>query len=326
MSQAGSLTESSNSTKGKPQSLTRSVRSHFRVHNPSPNSGGSSSESEAPDTVPHIARSLDRSLSGDSFKKAIVLLLYELGVPQWRSVPIEVASLISVRRISGALTNSIYQVALPSDVERFRGYEDLFPRAAPKLLLRVYGAHVEHLIDRNHELIMLKRLSSHHIGPLLLGTFANGRFEQWLDSHTLSQSEFRDPSLSCCIARCMRELHDSVKLTSVERHSLPSVWTSLDKWFSRARDIIIHRRRKLTGRLSDQSLPALSKSRTSGRAYVMVDSWSNDLILGQRWTAFEVAVAQYRLHMEELYPPEKLKRELAFCHNDVCGFSAKLTL
>lgn len=322
MNQAEGLTASPDSTKGKFLSSSHSIRSDFRVCDPSDSSG--SSDSSPTKTVPHVAWSLDKSLSGDLFKEAIISLLHELGVSQWCSVPIEVASFISVRRIDGALTNSIFQVMLPDDIEQHRVYEGSLPRTAPKLLLRVYGAHGGHLIDRTHELIMLKRLLSHNIGPLLIGTFSNGRFEQWLDSHTLSRPEFRDPSLSCSIARRMRELHESVKLTYSERHSTPTVWTNLDKWMPWAREIIAHRRRKLTGRLSDQWLPNSSKLKTSRQPYFTADSWSNNLILGQRWTAFEFAVAQYRLRMEELYPPEKLKHDLVFCHNDVRRISIKL--
>ena len=305
----------------KSQSSTHSVHSHLRVgrsfRRRSSDPGGSSSEHDPTDTVPHVSKSIDKTLSGDAFKKAILSLLHQLAVSQWRSVPIEFAQLVSVRRIYGALTNSIYQITLPDDIEKFIGCKGLFPRAAPKLLLRIYGAHVEQLIDRTHELAMLKRLSKHNIGPLLLGTFTNGRFEQWLDSHTLSRLELRDPNLSCSIARRMRELHDGVKLTYSERHSSPTVWTSLDKWLPRAREIIAHRRRKLTGRLSDKNLPTLTKLGETKKSCVIADSWSNDLILGQKWAMFELAVGRYRLYMEERYPPEKLKHDLAFCHNDV---------
>jgi choline kinase len=258
------------------------------------------------------------TLSGDAFKQQILVFLHKMGVAQWRAVPIEVASLIEVRKIYGALTNSIYQVTLPEDVDQWHGFKGLLPRAAPKLLLRIYGAHVENLIDRTHELAMLKRLSKHNIGPLLLGTFTNGRFEQWLDSHTLKRLELRDPNLSCSIARRMRELHDGVKLTYTERHSPPTVWTSLDKWLPRAREIIAHRRRKLTGRLSDKNLPTLASLKNTKNSQMSGDSWSNDLLLGQKWAMFELALGRYRLYTEDHYPPEKLKHDLAFCHNDVC--------
>lgn len=295
--------------------------SHIRIRNPfrrrrSSDSGGSSSEYDPTDNVPHVAKFLDKTLTGDTFKTAILSLLHKLAVPQWRSIPIELAHLITVHKVYGALTNSIFQIIAPDQSVDHKG---LIPRAAPKLLLRLYGAHVEHLIDRTHELAMLKRLSRHNIGPLLLGTFTNGRFEQWLDSHTLQREELRDPNLSCSIARRMRELHDGVRLTVMERNSPPTVWTSLDKWLPRAREIIARRRRKLTGRLSETNLPTLKNFkdvRDPG------DSWSNELILGKKWAMFELAVGRYRLHMEELYTPEKLRNDLAFCHNDVLLYSA----
>ena len=312
----------------KSSSPTHSTRSHIRVRTPfrrkSSDSGGSSSEYDPTDSVPHVAKTFDKTLTGDAFKKAVVSLLHKLGVVQWRSVPVQLASLITVRRIYGALTNSIYQIALPDDLDQYQGQKGLLPRAAPKLLLRIYGAHVEHLIDRTHELVMLKRLSMHNIGPLLLGTFTNGRFEQWLDSHTLSRLEMRDLNFSCSIARRMRELHDGVRLSYTERHSPPTVWTSLDKWLPRAREIISRRRRKETGRLSDKNLPnlaTLNEKKTASHAGDSAsragDSWSDDLILGRKWAMFEIALGRYRLQMEELYPPDKLKHQLAFCHNDV---------
>jgi choline kinase len=295
---------------------THSKHTHIRIRNPfrrrrSSDSGGSSSEYDPADNVPHVSKVLDKTLTGDEFKTAILSLLHKLAVPQWRSIPMELAHLITVNKVYGALTNSIFQILSPDQSLNHKGS---LPRAAPKLLLRVYGAHVEHLIDRTHELAMLKRLSRQNIGPLLLGTFTNGRFEQWLDSHTLSRLELRDPNLSCSIARRMRELHDGVRLTVMERNSPPTVWTSLDKWLPRAREIIARRRRKLTGRLSDRNLPTLKEFK---EVYKPGDSWSNELMLGKKWPMFELAVGRYRLHMEELHPPEKLRNDMAFCHNDV---------
>lgn len=298
-------------------SSTHLARSHFRIRNPfrrrSSDAGGSSSEHDPPDTVPHVAKTFDKTLTGDALKREVLFLLQKLAVAQWRSVPIELAGLIIVRKIFGALTNSIYQIALPDDLNQSQDHNGLLPLAAPKLLMRIYGTNVEHLIDRTHELVMLQRLSMHNIGPRLLGTFTNGRFEQWLDSHTLSRLDLRDPNLSCSIARRMRELHDGVRLTYTERRSPPTVWTSIDKWLPHAREIIARRRRKETGRLSDKNLPMLAASdQLKNRG-----SYSDDLILGRKWAVFEIALGRYRLYMDEQYPPEKLKHDLAFCHNDV---------
>ena len=300
----------------KSQTSPRSVHSGIRVRNPfkrrSSESGGSSSEYDPSDSVPHVARSLDKTLQGIDFTRAILSLLHKLSVPQWRSIPEDLAHVVDVRRIFGALTNSIYQITLPEGATA--GYKGVIPRTAPKLLLRLYGAHLDDLIDRPHELAMLKRLSRHNIGPLLLGTFTNGRFEQWLDSHTLQRREMRDPNLSCSIARRMRELHDGVKLSHLEKHSMPTVFQMLDKWLPRAREIIAHRRRKGTGRLSDLNLPSLG----SRKAIDHHNFWSSDhLILAQKWQMFELALGRYRLFMEEQYPPQVLKHSLALCHNDV---------
>src|SRR5271169_2309016 len=133
MSDAVGVTFSSQPSRRKSQSSTHSVRSHFRVRNPfrrrSSDSGGSSSEYDPTDTVPNVSKSLDKTLSGDAFKKAILSLLHKLAVAQWRSVPTEVAHIINVRRVFGALTNSIYQVTLPDDIEECYGYKGLLPRS-----------------------------------------------------------------------------------------------------------------------------------------------------------------------------------------------------
>ena len=312
---------------------THSHSHHIHIPNPfhrrhrrrrgSSDSGGSSSEYDSTDNVPHVAKSLDISLHGDEFKLAVLSLLHKLAVPQWRSIPIQIAPIIEIKQVYGALTNTIYQI-IPPNPENST-HKGLLPRGAPKLLLRIYGAHVEHLIDRTHELATLKRLSRHNIGAVLLGTFQNGRFEQWLDSHTLTRKEMRDPNLSCSIARRMRELHDGVKLSFSERNSSPSVWTTLDKWLPRAREIVARRKRKLTGRLSHTNLPTLKSLAEAKQKGNIPESWSEDLILGRKWEMFELALGRYKLHMEELYPHSKLRKDLAFCHNDVFLILTQLT-
>lgn len=296
---------------------THNVNSPLQVSTPfgrkSSDSGGSSIEYDPTDTVPHVATAFDNSLTGDAFKMNVIILLQKLGDTQWRSVPIEFASRIVVRKIYGALTNAIYQITLPDDIDQCDDHNGLLPQAAPKLLMRIYGAHVEHLIDRTHELVMLKRLSKHNIGPRLLGTFTNGRFEQWLDSHTLSHLDMRDPLLSSSIAQQMRELHDDVLLTYTERSSPPTVWTSIDKWLPRAREVIARRRRKEIGRLSDKNFPPF----TNFKEPKTDDLYKDDLMLGREWTMFEIALGQYRLYMEKHYHPEIVKDGLALCHNDV---------
>jgi thiamine kinase-like enzyme len=237
-------------------------------------------EVDPTDSIPNVERTLDNTLPLGKFKPAILNLLQELHVPGWKNIPSSSVPTVSVTQIPGALTNTIYRLTPPASI------------SAPHLLLRLYGPQAHDLIDRPAELAMLKRLSRHHIGPLLLGTFSNGRFEQWLDSHTISREEMCDANLSCSIARRMRELHDGVKLEKREREGEPSLFSSLAMWVPRAREII-HRWRKV--------------AREEQR----------ELVLVKYWEEFELAVQKYKMNLMANYPPTRLCQSLAFCHNDV---------
>ncbi|KAK4056303.1 hypothetical protein OIO90_002747 [Microbotryomycetes sp. JL221] len=79
---------------------------------------------------------------------------------------------------------------------------------APTVLLRVYGPSSGSLISRRTELHILHTLSSRYgIGPRVLGTFANGRVEEYFHSRALKKEEMRDARVSRWIGRRMRELH-----------------------------------------------------------------------------------------------------------------------
>ncbi|GAA5936832.1 uncharacterized protein JCM15063_000074 [Sporobolomyces koalae] len=89
--------------------------------------------------------------------------------------------------------------------------------SAPTLLLRIYGPSSGSLISRRNELHILHTLSSQYgIGPRVLGTFANGRVEEYFHSRALVKEEMRDPRISRWIGRRMRELH-SVDLDQMIR-------------------------------------------------------------------------------------------------------------
>lgn len=110
-------------------------------------------------------------------------------------------------------------------------------KVPPRLLLRIYGPHVENLIDREAELNVLDRLSKRHIGPRLLGTFANGRFEQFLNAKALTREELRVPEVSSQIAKRMRELHDLIRLDDQrERQKGPEAFVSIKKWAAPAKE------------------------------------------------------------------------------------------
>lgn len=79
---------------------------------------------------------------------------------------------------------------------------------APTMLLRIYGPSSGSLISRKTELHILHTLSTDYaIGPRVLGTFSNGRVEQYFHSRALTKEEMRDGRISRWIGRRMRELH-----------------------------------------------------------------------------------------------------------------------
>ncbi|KAG0036518.1 hypothetical protein BGZ82_004117 [Podila clonocystis] len=149
-------------------------------------------------------------------------LLHLLHVQDW--VQVTDPSLIQLHRISGALTNCVFLVTGPSDPaspplanQPLSSATESSPPPPPpprprKVLLRVYGVGLESLVSRDRELHWLQNLSTMDIGPSLLGIFKNGRFEEYVDSRTLTKEDLRDARVSRCIAHRMCELHNIVNV------------------------------------------------------------------------------------------------------------------
>ena len=175
-----------------------------------------------------------------------------------------------------------------------------------KLLLRIYGPQVEHLIDRESELQILRRLARKNIGPRLLGTFINGRFEEFFHARTLTASDLRIPETSKQIAKRMRELHDGIELLEEERDAGPFVWRNWDKWVARCEEVISW--------VDNQIL--------SGKQGVMrnaSDEWKKrGLVCGVEWSVFRKTVEKYRLWLDRHCGGQvELRQQLVFAHNDV---------
>ncbi|ODQ82947.1 hypothetical protein BABINDRAFT_159427 [Babjeviella inositovora NRRL Y-12698] len=244
-------------------------RSHSRRPSLSRQSSGSVDE------VPHIKANLDNSLPLDFMKEEIMIIVKALRIKHWHKLPESAASRIKVNRISGALTNSIYKLNLDE---------------CPALLLRVYGKNVDEIIDREAELIILKRLSSKRIGPRLLGTFTNGRFEQFLDGFiTLNKDQLRNKYISQMIAKRMKELHVNMELEAKDTH--PMSWALIDKWFPLAEEVV----------KSYEANPDVSEA---------------DFLL-TNFATFKKNVQAYRTWLMNKYGKAEFPREvLCFCHND----------
>ncbi|CAK7565195.1 MAG: hypothetical protein SEPTF4163_003106 [Sporothrix epigloea] len=290
------------------------------------------------------------------FKNEIIRLAHTLRLKGWRKVPLDAGETISVERLSGALTNAVYVVSPPVDLgngigERVgpdysvgssAGLSPLVTAtgAMPyssssslisgkqtlpnKLLLRIYGPQVEHLIDREKELGVLRRLARKKIGPRLLGTFGNGRFEQFFTATTLTAANLREPETSKQIAKRMRELHDGVELLEEELDSGPSVWQNWDRWLDTVEATITYLDREVRlGAEREQEQKPISTTGSSldtvlPQASSFIDTWkSKGYVCGIEWPKFKALLERHRKMVKDYYGGwRKIRDRLIFAHND----------
>lgn len=244
----------------------------------------------------------------EQFKQEIVRLTHTLKIRGWRRIPIEKGEIISVERLSGALTNAVYVVKPPAELpepdENVTSKPYLSKSKPKELLLRIYGPQVEHLIDRETELSILARLARKKIGPRLLGYFTNGRFEEYLHAKTLSAEDIRIPETMKQIAKRMRELHDGIDLLPSEREGGPTTFNNWDKTVDRCETVITY--------LDSQVKLELNGSEPSSKRYTR-----RGFVCGVEWPVFKKTFEKYRkMVIAECGGNKAVKKRLVFAHND----------
>ncbi|KAK8182908.1 kinase-like domain-containing protein [Phyllosticta citribraziliensis] len=275
---------------------------------------GGKNEEDVDETLTPGSRKAKEKQAWATFKYEIVRLAHTLRLKGWRKIPMEMSNEIEVERLSGALTNAVYVVTPPKKLPLTADEEkEVRPRNPPiKLLLRIYGPQVEHLIDRESELQILRRLARKRIGPRLLGTFSNGRFEEYLHARPLTPQDLRNPDTSMQIAKRMRELHEGIDLLPQEREDGPFVWRNWDKWVNRCEQIT----EWLDAQIEQQSNN--DGEAAAPAADGKLNAWRRrGFVCGAQWKVFRATVDKYRRWVEEQYGgAEKLKDKLVFAHND----------
>lgn len=242
-----------------------------------------------------------------AFKNEIIRLAHTLRLKGWRRVALDSGDDIAVERLSGALTNAVYVVnppeVLPSTTEH------VTKKKPQKLLLRIYGPNAENLIDRDIELGVLKRLARKKIGPRLLGTFTNGRFEQYFNAVALTPEALRDQETSQQIAKRMRELHEGIDLLEEEKNAGPAVFNNWDCWLANVERRALHLDQQILAH--DPKTPLQPGEAWKKRGFVC----------GVEWPKFHAMVDKYRKFLIESYGGSAAIREkLVFAHNDVSFF------
>lgn len=257
-----------------------------------PHSSGDDAAAVTSDgNIYHANEFLDDHLPFEYFRQDVIRLIHRLRIPGWSPVTIDMAMELDMTRISGALTNSVYSVKPPRYVKEMikqehagRPYHHRLP---PVLLLRVYGPQVDLLIDREKELKIVAELTKHNIGPRLMGTFKNGRFEQFLNAKPITRLDLRTPETSIQIAKRMRDLHSNLPLSEEQISEGCCIWSNFWNWESAARN----------------QLEALER-KTPGTFQRVMHTSSFDEFLS--------TVRAYQSYLEKKYSGENL----VFCHND----------
>ncbi|XP_025417231.1 choline/ethanolamine kinase isoform X2 [Sipha flava] len=150
----------------------------------------------------------------DMFEMATKLCRGYLQGP-WKKITVKD---ITVKRISGGLSNWLYRVTL------------LKSNAEPRdVLMRLYGqTHGESAIENIiTESVIFTLLSERGLGPKLHGIFPGGRLEEYIPARSLKSEELSDPKLSVMIAEKMANLH---QLNIPINKDSTWLWDTMDRW------------------------------------------------------------------------------------------------
>lgn len=148
-----------------------------------------------------------------------------------------------------------------------------------------------------------------NIGPRVLGTFLNGRFEEFFEARPLTPKELRLPATARQIAKRMRELHDGIELLDEEREGGPMIFKNWDKWVDRCEQVTTWLDKEVQSPHNEPKAEA--------------EPWrQRGFVCGVPWPAFRKAVDHYRSWLiASCGGLDEIKRQLVFAHNDVSSLS-----
>ncbi|KAG8748870.1 hypothetical protein FRC12_013749 [Ceratobasidium sp. 428] len=191
------------------------------------------------------------------FRQALLQVLQAIRVPTWASAALEPEH-VQISKVSGALTNAVFFISYSPNAPptstpvpqssassaphlSHRSSSSVYSTTPRTVLLRIYGPSSSTLISRTDELHTLHILSSvYRIGPRVLGTFQNGRVEEWFDSSALTSDDLRDPVVSRWIGMRMRELHsvDVLKVVGPTWNGQETIVNNVRCWRGAAQEVL----------------------------------------------------------------------------------------
>ncbi|KAM1508318.1 hypothetical protein ACFX10_017646 [Malus domestica] len=128
-------------------------------------------------------------------------------------------SRFSVETVSGGITNQLLKVTVKEENGN-----------TVSVTVRLYGPNTDYVINRERELQAIKYLSVAGFGANLLGVFANGMVQSFINARTLVPSDMRNPKLAADIAKELRRFHQ----VEIPGSKEPQLWIDMFKFFEKA--------------------------------------------------------------------------------------------
>lgn len=189
-------------------------------------------------------------------------------------------------KIKGALTNVIYKlITKDKDGSILNNY-----------LIRIFGSKLDSLVDRENELISIKRVP-HEVGMVnILYTFNNGRIEYFLNGfRSVKQHEMVNYDFQRQIAHKFNILHNSTLLSKAEleaSRNLGFSWLKIFEWMEQIEN------------LDNGYWINYNKSENV-----------HNILLAKDWMVFKQIVFKYYHWLLE--NDSKSFEKMTFCHNDL---------
>ncbi|KAM2965615.1 hypothetical protein FF1_026153 [Malus domestica] len=165
--------------------------------------------------IPSSSLSIDPSLPLSDISPLIIELCKDL-FSKWSNLE---NSRFSVETISGGITNLLLKVTVKEENGN-----------TVSVTVRLYGPNTDYVINRERELQAIKYLSVAGFGANLLGVFANGMVQSFINARTLVPSDMRNPKLDANIAKELRRFHE----VEIPGSKEPQLWIDMFKFFEKA--------------------------------------------------------------------------------------------
>ena len=152
---------------------------------------------------------------------------------------------IEIIQVTGGITNQLYKISPCVDLHRSTsgGISLSFDSSSvpTPVLIRVYGANTEVIIDRKIENIFFAELSQRQVSPIYYGQFQNGRIEGFLDSKCFEPEEMGQNRYVPLIAKELSRFHSLDMKDVCIKNDIPTepcAFKCISQWLEQAKVII----------------------------------------------------------------------------------------